>query len=155
MAELIEAAAELATATRYVTAYKYHNTALQNEYSIGAMYLEDDTKMVIYQSQDHITPWHGSWTYEDNILKIVFDPDAGRADLWQHGGISLKSTCVLKTARLGSTQEHLYEGRDFMLREIHITPITRWVLRTGSDTWERIADYSENSREWIFREAFR
>ena len=155
MAELIEAAAELATSTRYVTAYKYHNTALRNEHSIGIIYLEDDTKMVIYQSQDHITPWHGSWTYEDNILKIVFDPDAGRADLWQHGGISLKSTCVLKTARLGSAQGHLYEGRDFMLRVIHTTPLTRWVLRTGSDTWERIADYSEISHEWIFREAFR
>ena len=155
MAELIEAAAELATSTKYVTAYKYFNTALRNEQSIGIVYLEDDTKMVIYQSKDHITPWHGSWTYEENILKIIFDPNAGKPDLWQHGGISLQSTCALKTGRTGAAQDHLYEGRDYMLREILITPITRWVLRTGSDTWVRIADYSEISHEWIFREALR
>ena len=155
MAELIEAAAELATTTKYVTAYKYFNTALRNEQSIGIVYLEDDTKMVIYQSKDHITPWHGSWTYEENILKIIFDPNAGKPDLWQDGGISLQSTCALKTGRTGSTQVHLYEGRDYLLREILITPITRWVLRAGSDTWVRIADYSEISHEWIFREALR
>ena len=155
MAELIEAAAELATSTKYVTAYKYFNTALRNEQSTGIVYLEDDTKMVIYQSKDHITPWHGSWTYEENILKIIFDPNAGKPDLWQHGGISLQSTCALKTGRTGAAQDHLYEGRDYMLREILITPITRWVLRTGSDTWVRIADYSEISHEWIFREALR
>ena len=86
MAELIEAATEIATATMYVTTDKYHNTALRNEHAIGILYLEDDFKMVIYQSHDHITPWHGSWTYEDNILKVVFDPNAGKAGLWQHGG---------------------------------------------------------------------
>ena len=155
MAELIEAAAELATSTKYVTSYKYFNTALRNEQSTGIVYLEDDTKMVIYQSKDHITPWHGSWTYEENILKIIFDPNAGKPDLWQDGGISLQSTCALKTGRTGSAQDHLYEGRDYMLREILITPITRWVLRTGSDTWVRIADYSEISHEWVFREALR
>ena len=150
MAELIEAATEIATATRYVTSCKYHNTALRNEHATGILYLEGDSKMVIYQSHDHITPWHGSWSYEDNLLKVVFDLDAGKGDLWQHGGISLKSTCVLKTARVGSTQDHLYEGRDSLLREILITPLTRWVLRTGSDTWERIADYAETSHEWVF-----
>ena len=152
MAELIEAATELATTTRYVTSYKYHKLALRNEHAVGILSLDDDSKMVIYQSHDHITPWHGSWTFADNFLKMWFDINAGKADLWQHGGISLTSTCALKTAKLGSTQDHVYEGRDSLLREIRITPLTRWVLRTGTDTWERIADYADVSHEWVCRD---
>ena len=53
MAELIDAATEIATSNRYVTSYKYHNTSLRNEHAVGILYLDDDSKMVIYQSHDH------------------------------------------------------------------------------------------------------
>ena len=98
MAELIEAATELATSSRYVTSYKYHNLSLRNEHAVGILYLDDDSKIVLYQSTDHIAPWRGSWSFEDTFLKMWFDPNAGKPDLWQHGGIALKSSCVLKTA---------------------------------------------------------
>ena len=150
--ELIEAATDLATANKYVTSYKYHNLEVSPALATGILYLDDDSKTVQWQCGAHITPWHGPWTFEDKFFKVWFDPNAGKPDLWQHGGIRLKSTCVLKTARVGSPQLHLYEGRDYRLREVQITPLALWVLKEGSDTWERIADYSEISHEWILLE---
>ena len=61
-----------------------------------------------------------------------------------------KSTCALKTAKPGSNQAFLYEGVDYHLRALQITPLTRWVLRAGTDTWTRIADYSQEQHEWYF-----
>ena len=46
VAELIEAATELATSNRYVTSYKYHNLEVSPALATGILYLDDDSKTV-------------------------------------------------------------------------------------------------------------
>ena len=58
---------------RVLMAYKYTNHAITGRHRQGILWVDSDTKQVVWQNGDDATRWHGSYEETAHMLKVRFD----------------------------------------------------------------------------------
>ena len=61
------------TNDRVLVAYKYVNHGITGRFHAGILWLDSESKQVVWQIGDDATQWHGSYEMSEHQLKVRFD----------------------------------------------------------------------------------
>ena len=102
------------------TAYKYENHGVCDAYKVATLWTRSDDNLVMFQTREPITEWHGSCCYsEKNTCLHMFFQFEGKAPY-----------C---SVMLNKTGQREYQGNDYLARRVTMTQMGsyEWLPELG------------------------
>ena len=130
---------------RTLTAYSYTNYGLpeHRRHRCGTLWTDSEYDSTMWQTVDHVTPWHGSFFATPTGFTVSFDCYVGQRREFPYLKIH-----VMWTTLAGS-----YVGYDYRGRCIHMVPLSQFVHVEGPDnggngTWELTYTWADDGGCW-------
>lgn len=104
---------------RCLLCYKYINHGVTRTYKEAILWVDTAFNNVKFHCVDRVTPWHGSWSSQQDQVVIRFDSKYGHG----HDVPTLRSVNLFLSA-----EKEVLNGFDYRRRFVEIIPIYMWTF---------------------------